>query len=249
MKAKLLIPCCSGAILLALNLTTLCNAQSAPVTLSRMTITHVKPEMLNEWIDLQKEMIPALKKGGVKTRTVYQTYIFGNTYEYVTTMPFESYAEFDNPNPLVRALEPAGAARLNEKLRKCIVSSNSFSNTRLTDISNLVDNDTPPPIIVSARYRIAPGKIQDFESLVKSEVLPVYKKSKVRFTVNRRGPGTNTSDVTMTTYYAKFADLDGGPFLVKQLGQAGADKLNAKFVGIRTMIEVVTRRRVADLSF
>jgi len=43
----------------------------------------------------------------------------------------------------------------------------------------------------------------------------------------------------MVTYYSKFADLDGGPVLVKQLGQAGADKVNAKFTGIRTMIEVV----------
>jgi len=249
MKANLPIPCCSGAILLALNLSTLCNAQAAPGTLSRLTITHVKPDMVNEWINIQKESIPALKKGGVKTRTVFQTAIFGNSYEYVTVTPFDSYAEFDNPNPLARALEPAEAARRGEMLRKCIVSQNSFSQTRLTDISNLVDNDAPPPIIVSARFRIAPGRMQDFESLVKSDILPVYKKAKIRFTVNRRGPGTNTADVTMVTYYSKFADLDGGPVLVKQLGQAGADKVNAKFTGIRTMIEVVARRRVADLSF
>jgi hypothetical protein len=45
------------------------------------------------------------------------------------------------------------------------------------------------------------------------------------------------------------ADLDGGPFLVKQLGQDGANKINAKFAGIRTLIEVIVRNRVADLSF
>jgi hypothetical protein len=249
MKAKLLIPCCSGAILLALNLTTLCNAQSATDPTSRITITHVKPEMLTEWRDIQKDMIPILKKGGTKFRTVYQTTLFGNNYEYLTTSPFMSYAEFDNPNPIVKALEPAAAARLNEKLRKCIVSANSFSQTRFNDLSNLVDNDAPLPIAVSARYRIAPGKMAEFQALVKSEVLPVYKKAKVRFTVNRRGIGTNVNDVTMVTYYSKFADLDGGPFIMKQLGQAGADKLNAKFTGIRTLIEVVTRRRVDELSF
>jgi hypothetical protein len=249
MKANLPIPCCSGAILLALNLSTLCNAQPAPGTLSRLTITHVKPEMINEWIDAQKESAAAFKKGGAKSRTVYQTSMFGNNYEYVVVVPFDSYAEFDNPSPFAKALEPAVSARLGEKLRKCIVSQNSYVNQRLTDISNLVDDDAPPPIIVVARYRIAPGKMQDFENLVKSDVLPVYKKAKVRMTVSRRGPGANTADVTMVTYYSKFADLDGGPFLVKQLGQAGADKVNAKFTGIRTMIEVVARRRVADLSF
>jgi hypothetical protein len=249
MKANLLLSYCAGALLLTLNLSTLCPAQSATDPMTRMTITHVKPEMLTEWRDIQKDMIAILKKGGTKSRTVYQTYIFGNNYEYVTITPFASYAEFDNPNPITKALEPAAAARLNEKLRKCIVSSTSFSSTRFTDLSNLVDNDAPPPITVSARYRIAPGKFQEFENLVKSDVLPVYKKAKVRFTVNRRGPGTNTSDVTMVTYYSKFADMDGGPFLQKQLGQEAANKLNAKFAGIRTMIEVVTRRRVDELSF
>ncbi len=53
----------------------------------------------------------------------------------------------------------------------------------------------------------------------------------------------------MVTYYSKFAELDGGPFLTKQLGQEAATKLNAKFAGIRTMVEIVTRRRVDDLSF
>jgi hypothetical protein len=249
MKANLLIPSCAGAILLTLSLSTLCNAQATHGQLSRYTITHVKPEMLNEWIDLQKEMIPALKKGGIKTRTVYQTSIFGSNYEYVTITPFESYAEFDNPNPLIRALEPAGAARLNEKVRKCIVSATSFSSERLTDLSNLIDNDAPPPIVVSARYRISPGKMPEFENLMKSDVLPVYKKAKVRLTVNRRGAGTNPSDVTTGTYYSKFAQMDGGPFLTQQLGAEGAAKLNAKFAGVRTLVEVVTRRRVADLSF
>jgi len=91
--------------------------------------------------------------------------------------------------------------------------------------------------------------MQDFQALVKSDILPVYKKAKVRLTVTQRGPGANVNDVTMATGYAKYADLDGGPFLAKQLGTEGAAKVNAKFNGIRTLVEVVVRSRVADLSF
>jgi hypothetical protein len=91
--------------------------------------------------------------------------------------------------------------------------------------------------------------MQDFENLVKSDILPIYKKAKVSLTVNRRGAGANPNDVTMSTGLTKFADMDGGPFLVKQLGQDGAAKLNAKFTGIRTTVEVVVRRRVPELSF
>jgi hypothetical protein len=84
---------------------------------------------------------------------------------------------------------------------------------------------------------------------MKSDLLPVYKKAGVRMTVNQRGPGTNPNDVTVGSYYKSFADWGGQPLLLKQLGQDAANKINAKFIGVRTLIEVVTRRRVDELSF
>ena len=239
---------CIGGVVLAAALSTPTMAQSTP-TLYRYVHTHVKPDMLNEWLDLQKnEVIPALKKGGQTTRTVLVSGLFGNSYEYVTVTPFGKYADFDAGSPLVKALGQAGAARLGEKLRKCVVSQNSYAGTRLLDISYAPDGPLPA-VVVSARYRIAPGKMQDFQALVKSDVLPVYKKAKVRLTVTQRGVGANVNDVTMATGYAKYADLDGGPLLVKQLGADGAAKVNAKFNSIRTLVEVVVRSRVEDLSF
>jgi hypothetical protein len=214
----------------------------------RATVTRVKPDMLNEWIDLQKnEVVPALKKAGVKTRTVLSSGIFGTSGEYVIIQPFDSTAEFDGPSPLVRALDAPGAARLQEKLRKCLLSSNSYMNTRFEDASNVLDR--PPSVIVSVRYRIAQGKMQQFRDLVKSEILPVYKKASVQLTVNQRGPGANVNEVTMATGYNKYADMNGGGFLAQKLGQAEANRINAKFAGIRTLVEVVVRQRVADLSF
>ena len=179
----------------------LCLAQPAPATF-RVTSTHLKAEMVNEWVDLQKnEVVPALKKAGVKTRTVYVTALFGNAGEYNLIQPFEKYAEFDGPSPLVKALDAPGAARLGAKLAKCILSQNSYAITRLADISNVLD--TPPNVIVTVRYRIAQGKMQEFRDLVKSDVLPVYKKAKVQLLVSQRGPGGNPNDVTMATGYAK----------------------------------------------
>jgi hypothetical protein len=240
---------CAGAVLLSASLSTVCAAQSANPT-SRVVISHVRPDMINEWLDLQKnEVVPALKKAGVKTRTVYATGVFGTTGEYVVLTPFEKYAEFDGENPIIKALGAAGGARLLEKLRKCLVSQNAFATTRLDELSNVIPGAPPAAVAVQVRYRITPGKMQDFENLVKSDVLPVYKKAKVGLLVTQRGPGANTADVVMGTQYSKYADLDGGPFLLKQLGQEAVNKLNAKFVGIRTQVEVVVRTRVADLSF
>jgi hypothetical protein len=216
---------------------------------SRVTVTQVKPDMLSDWVDLQKnEVVPALKKAGEKTRTVYATSIFGNAYEYVLISPIEKMSQFDGQAPLVKALDGPGATRLNDKLRKCIQSSTSYMITRLPDVSNILDGPTAD-MLVTARYRIAPGKMPEFLTIMKSDVLPVYKKAKIGLIVNQRGPGANVSDVTLSTAYTKFADLEGGPFLTQKLGQEASGRVNAKFVGIRNIIDVVVRRKVADLSF
>jgi hypothetical protein len=225
----------------------LCTAQTTPYR-TRVTVTRLKPDMVTDWVDLQKnEVVPALKKAGVKTRTVFSSGLFGTGAEYLVSQPFDNFAEFDGPSPLVKALDAPGASRLQAKLAKCIMSSNSYMNTRVDEISNQLD--TPPNVIVSVRYRVAPGKIADFESVVKSDMLPVYKKAKVNLTVNRRGPGANPSDVTVVTGYPKYADVNGGPFLTQQLGAAEAAKINTKLAAVATLVEVVIRARVPELSF
>lgn len=223
-------------------------AQSAPTT-SLVTITHVKPEMITDWVDLQKlEVNPAMKKGGVKSRTVYGTFVFGNTGEYVSVQPIQSFAQSDGTNPMVEALGEAPAARLRDKLRKCVLASNSFEATSVPELSNTIDGP-PPPIMVQARYRITPGKFDDFAAVMKSDVVPVYKKANMPLTVIRRGVGTNPNDVVISTGYTKMGDWDGRPFLTKTLGQEAAAKINAKFAGSRNLIEVIVRRRMPELSF
>lgn len=249
MKINARLLSCAAMATLAVPFCSLGVAQTAMPLRSRVTMVHVKPDMLSEWVDLQKnEVVPALKKGGEKTRTVYATSIFGNAYEYLLISPIENMSQFDGPSPQVKALETAGAARLNEKIRKCTESATSYMITRLPDISNVPAGPTPD-MIVTVRYRIAPGKMPDYVNLMKTEVLPVYKKANVGLIVNQRGPGANTTDVTVSTAYTKFADMEGGPFLTQKLGADAATRLNAKFIGIRTQIEVIARRKVADLSF
>src|SRR5712692_7833857 len=104
-----------GAIVLVVALPALCLVQMAPApaAMSRVTVTQVRPDMLNEWLDLQKnEVVPALKKAGVKTRTVYSSGLFGTAGEYVIITPMEKFAQFDAGNPLNQALGAQAAARL-----------------------------------------------------------------------------------------------------------------------------------------
>ena len=238
----------AGFALLAFTVCPAAPAQNAAPVRARVTITHVKPDMQGEWITLERDsVVPALKKAGVKTRTVYATSIWGNAYEYVLISPFDNTSEYDGTNPVAKALGQPGTARLNEMLRKCTESSTSYMFTRMADISNVLD--TAPEMIVTARYRIAQGKLDEFRSMMKSEVLPVYKKANMGLIVNQRGPGANPNDVTVSTAYKNFAAMNDGPFLTQQLGQEAAAKINSRFNGIRTLMEVVARRKVAELSF
>ena len=221
---------------------------SVAQTQSRIVVTDVKPDMLYDWLSLQQtEVLPALKKAGVRTQTVYSSGVFGRAGEYVTVQPLPSMADFDGPNPLVRVLGQPGAARLNERTRRYVNSQLAYMSTRWDDASNITD--TPPNVLVAARYRLAPGKAAEVREIIRSEVLPVYKKGKVYLAVNARGPGANPNDITMITGFSKYADWDGGPYLTRALGAAEAAKINARMNSMRTLIEVVVRQRVADLSF
>jgi hypothetical protein len=199
--------------------------------------------MLNEWLDLQKnEVVPALKKGGIKSQTVYATTLFGDGFEYSTITPFGKFAEFDDQAPVVKALGAAAAARLGEKIRKCIVSTTSYVITRQDDLSNVPDGAT-------LDRSVAPGKMNDYLNLVKTEVTPAFKKAKITLVVNRRGLGTNANDLNFTTPLDKYAELDGPSPFLKALGQDALTKLGPRLASMSAGFETIVRTRQADLSF
>ena len=210
--------------------------------------------MLDEWMDLQKnEVVPALKKAGIPSRTVSRT-VFGNTYEYLSISPLESYGVLDGPGLFTRALGPEAGARLAAKLRKCITAQRTYISTRQNELSIPPDSNPAPAVAVTFRRRIAPGKGQEYRNYIKSELLPVYKKAKAEgkiagYTVSTRGLGGTVGDMTTTTFYSKFADLDPGTVLTRMLGEEAAQKVTAKATGLSTVVETVARRRVADLSY
>jgi hypothetical protein len=217
-------------------------------------VTQVKPDMLNEWLDLQKnEVNPAYKKADILERTVLSPAL-GNLYEYTSIVPLTTLGVFDGQAVLTRALGPEAGARLQSKLRKCINGSQMYMIQRVNELSSVPDRSKPAPGIVTTRRRIAPGKLADYEAFVKAEVAPLYKKAKSEgkiagYAFTRRSLGANSGEVTSTVYLNKFADLDAGPILTQMLGQDGVAKLNAKGAGLSTAVDTMVRRRVADLSY
>jgi hypothetical protein len=205
--------------------------------------------MVNEWIDLQKsEVVPALKKGGVATRTVYQTNI-GNGFEFMIVTPFAKYAEFDADGAQLKALGAAANARLGEKQRKCLESTANWISTQLPDLSNNPNSIFGAPKSILTRIRVAPGKMQEFQALVKSDLLPAFKKGKQDVAVFVRGFGANPNDIVLSSPIAKYADFDSPPPFVQALGPDAMAKLQAKVAGMASIVEQTVRTRVPDLSF
>src|SRR5918994_7441589 len=66
---------------------------------------NLKPETAPEWAELVKaEGIPAQKKGGVPWRDTWGNGPGGDPYLRAVVTPIKSLAQFDEPNPFVKAL-------------------------------------------------------------------------------------------------------------------------------------------------
>jgi hypothetical protein len=227
-------------------------AAPAASTRYQVAVVRLKADMINEWLDLQRtEVVPALKKAGVKERQVWANSV-GNGFEYTILTPFEKWALLDGPGPLVRALGDDGAARLNAKLRKCIEVQRTFMTNRVDDL-----NVAPPGNALVMRTvvrRIQPGKMQEYQGMYRSDILPGLKKAKADgklagSTFAVRGAGAQTGEFTTTEYFNKFADLDGPAPLVAAIGQEAVNKINARAIPLATTVQTIVRRRIADLGF
>ena len=62
--------------------------------------------------------------------------------------------------------------------------------------------------------------------------------------------GAAANEFTESEHFTKFADLDGGNPLALALGSnQAANAINAKRNALATTVQVVVRRRIAELSF
>ena len=109
------------------------SAQEGGPGLTRLLVTQVrvKPANIDTWRTLEREqVVPALRKAGVKQYSVWETLV-GDQNEFVVVRLLPSFAEFNGPDLLEKALGARAAGALNARLRECIESSHSrIENSR-----------------------------------------------------------------------------------------------------------------------
>jgi hypothetical protein len=237
-------------LLLCAATTALAQEGGAPTTRLLVTEVRVKPDKIADWLALERgEVLPALKKAGVKQYTVFQTLI-GAANEFVVVRPLPTFAELNGLGPLEGALGDRASAVI-AKLRECEESVHRRIENRHDDL--FLDPGKAQALFVS-RYRAMPGKAGDYMAFVHTEMYPVMQKAKANGTfagleVLTSVQGGEPGIITLNMFYQDFAPLDGPPPIAKTLGPQGTVEFLRKGAGLITQLEQRILKRLPDLSF
>jgi hypothetical protein len=216
----------------------------------QVTVVKVKPEMLDQWLEFQKsETIPMLKKAGVKSREAWQTATFGEGFMYAFVTPIENFSQYDGDTPPVRALGADGARAYGEKNRRFIESTRTYAEQSRPDLGYDIKMTAPPKFALLSEVQIALGKTADYETLIKSDVVPVMRKAKLGYAVSQTVLGGDVNAFTTLIFYDSFAEIGKGHPFQRILGAEGERQLTAKASAIVTHVERSIIRFVPDLSF
>lgn len=253
---KMLQVFCVSALLLAAAQShpTLAQTPTAAPTpeLLSVTIVSVKPEMVTEFQNFMKTTTnPALKKGGLKGREVWQsTPAAGDAFEYILVAPMGALAEFDGPSPIEKGLGAQGFAGWQAKAGSLVSSVRRFIVRTRPDLSFVAKRNGPPKLAVVTSVHVAPNRNNDFENYVKNDYLPVMRQAQVSYFVSQVIFGGDANEYVALTLRESFADLDKGPIVNQVLGAEGAQKLLQKLpAGTVAHVERSISRFVPELSF
>ena len=216
-----------------------------------LTVVSVKPDMVVEFQNFMKNTTnPALKKGGVKWREVWQsTGAAGDAFEYVLVTPVAKFADFDGPGALEKGLGAQGMTAWQTKAGSLVNSVRRFIIRTRPDLSFAAQRTGAPKLAVIHFVHVAPNRNDDYENFLKSDFVPVMKQAGVTYLVTQTIFGGNANEYITLTMRDSFADLDKGPVHIQTLGQEAGQKLMQKLpAGAVVNLERSISRFVPELS-
>lgn len=225
-------------------------AAPTPELLS-ITVVSVRPEMVAEFQNFMKTTTnPALKKGGLKWREVWQsTMAADDAFEFVLVTPVGAFAEYDGPPAIEKGLGAQGYASWLAKAGSLVTSVRRYIIRTRPDLSYAAKRSGPPKLAVVTSVHVAPGRNMDFENYIKNDYLPVMQKAEVTYLVSQVIFGGDANEYLALTLRESFADLDKGPVVTQVLGAEGAAKIAQKIpAGTVAHVDRSISRFVPDLS-
>jgi hypothetical protein len=223
---------------------------AAPVFI-RLTIVEVRPDMLQDYIALQKsETIPALQKAGVKYRNAWRTGNFGSTFTVAYLAPITSFAALDEPNPVLKSMGEEAYRAYLAKMGKLITSTRTYAIRDRPDLGFRTEGSPMAKLGVLASVEVVPGRTTEFETILKNEWTPALKKAGVaNYAVQQVVFGGSAGQYYTFTPLENYAQLDKGHPIQQSIGEAGMNKLIAKMSNSTRSVERFIIRYDEELSF
>lgn len=217
-----------------------------------VTMVTLNPGAGAEYVALQtNEVMPALKKAGGAGRQAWSSGIAGTTGEFVFTAPIKSFAQFDGPTPMVRALGQEGAAALGAKTSKLVQATKRMIVRTRPDLSYRPNaTGGPAALALITIVDVVPGRRDAFEGFIKKDVLPAMQQAKVKgYNVLEVVYGDSIGAYITGIGYDNYEAIGKGhPFQIA-LGDDGARKLETKVAGMLSRVERFISRHRPELSW
>lgn len=214
-----------------------------PAPWVQFTMVHVAPSLAEEFVAVQRDISARMRRAGVPWRTVSRTDAFGETYRFIIATPLQNLAGLENP----RAADPELAV-LNARALKYITNQQTYALRTIPEVDNPLPANQAPALMLVNVVHVFPGKEQNYFEVIKTDFLPHFNKAEIRHMTGALAFGGESGYVHL--YYVKdFAKLDEGSPVVKALGPAGAQAVNAKMSGVVASSEQWIARLLPDLSY
>jgi hypothetical protein len=223
---------------------------AAPVFV-RLAIVELRPDMLSEYVALQKsDTIPGLQKGGVPWRNAWRTGNFGSSFTVAYITPLKSFATLDEPNPLMKAMGEEAYQQYLAKMAKLITSQRVYALRDRPDLGLKTEGTPMAKLGVLASVEVVPGRATEFETILKTEWTPALKKAGVpNYGVSQVIFGGSAGQYYTFTPIENYAQLDAGHPIVKSIGEAGMNRIMAKLGNSTRSVERFIIRYDEELSF
>jgi hypothetical protein len=216
-------------------------------TIRRVLIANVKSDRTADFESAVKQYNEVYAKiTGARSNGMFQS--LTGSHQYALVRDYAKWDELD-PGPVAKAVrENAELGRISLRINTCVESSLMLVEELLPDLS-MPRPDTPPEMIRIARSRIRPDKTAEFEAIIKSDLLPAYKKAgRPSFSVRRVRFGGPSNDYYLSTRLGNWAEVENNS-VRKAMGDEAYQRMVAKLTAITLERELNVYRFRPDLSF
>jgi hypothetical protein len=225
--------------------------QTAAPAMLNVVHYRVKVDHIQEFEEVEKQIGGSYKKAAPtdQFRIVYRSTV-GNTLDFEVFTPLSKFADRDGDNPYNKMATEQERSTRTARLSQYLENVQTTIDKPLDDLTiNTQGVQFPPTYVHAIRIRVRMGGSNDFDAVVKNELIPALKKAEVKMLLARRIELGGVSDYQFAEGFEKWAEMDAPDTLPKTMGAEAFRKMMDKLNQLVTLREDTIWRYQADMSY